>query len=252
MADNVIPTTQSGKLLGFVIVAGLFYLAGQYIASAPQRASQEQEAERQITVSGRGEVHSRPDIAYLTLGVNTGVRPSAEEALGHLSDRFTAVVTAVKGAGVAEDDITTTNVSINPVYDYVEGRQILRGFEAQESIRVKIRELNRIGEVLTRSTIEGVNQAGGISFAIDDAEALQQEAQEQAIADAQEKAEQLARALQVRLGSVKSFSSSPSPQDPPILYERAALEAAGSAAALPVPPGSQDIVAQVTITYELR
>lgn len=239
-------------VLAAVTIGGIFYLLGQYVASQPQRAEKELEAKREIVVEGRGEVQEKPDVARLTLGVSTGVQPSAKAALDILSKRFDAVVAAVKASGVKEDDVKTTNLSIHPQYDYRDGRQVLRGFEASESIAVTIRDLTKIGDVLAKATIEGVNQAGGISFEIDDPDAIQEQAEEEAIKDARENAERLAKELGVRLGRVKAFAVS-SAETPPPPFFAARLEAQGlGGEGPPVPAGTEEIAVTVTITYELR
>ncbi|TSC72022.1 MAG: hypothetical protein G01um101438_782 [Parcubacteria group bacterium Gr01-1014_38] len=239
--------------MGAVVVGGLFYVLGQYLASQPQRIEKEAEAKREITVHGRGEVQGKPDVARLTLGVQTNVQPSAKAALDILSRRFNDVVSALKALGIKEEDLKTTNLSITPRYDYGNAPPTIHGFEASEHVQVTIRDLDKIGEVLAKTTLEGVNQAGGITFEIDDPEALQEQAQEQAIKDAKKNAEQLAKALSVRLGRVKTFSvSSPSPGPVPIFLERAQAVGGQAPPGPPVPAGTSEIVATVTITYELR
>lgn len=242
--------------LAAVVVGGLFYVLGQYVASQPQRIEKEAEANRDVTVQGHGEVTAKPDVARITLGVTTGTQPTAKVALDLLSRRFTDVVNAVKALGVKEEDVKTTNLSINPQYDFREGRQAIRGFEASESIQVTIRDLGKIGDVLAKTTLEGVNQASGITFEMDDPNTLQREAQEKAIKNARENAEQLAKALGVRLGRVKTFHATGSapPYPPPFLAEARglALDRLPEAPAPPVPPGTQDISATVTIIYELK
>jgi uncharacterized protein YggE len=235
-----------------IALGGLFYLGGQYVLSQPQRIQQEVEANREITVEGVGEVHALPDLAKITLGVQTEPKQSAAQALQELTAKFNAVVDAVKAEGVEEEDITATNVSINPLYDYPNGQQVLRGFQASESIEVKIRDLDSIGSVLTRATSQGLNQVGGVQFTFDDPTAVKLEAQEKAIENARQKAETLAKTLGVGLGRVKSFSAGDNQQPPMPLFDRSAasLEAAGGD--LQVPSGSQDITATVSITYELK
>src|SRR5687768_7933224 len=114
--------------LSAVVVGGLFYVAGQYIALQPTRIQQETEAGREITVTGDGRVFARPDIAEITVGVSTGPQATAERAMTLLTERFTAVVEAVREAGVEEKDITTSNFSLNPQYDFQNGQQTLRGY----------------------------------------------------------------------------------------------------------------------------
>lgn len=240
-------------LLAAIVVGGLFYVGGQYVASQPQRVEQEVTANREITVAGHGKVLATPTVAQLTLGVTTGPQATAEAAMDLLARRFAAVVEAVRAEGVEKDDIKTTNLSVNPVYDFRDGQQALRGYEATESIEVKIRDLDKTGAVVSRATQEGVNQVGGIQFVIDDPEDLQREAEKEAIADAKKNAQALAKELGVSLGRVKAFSANDGVPPPPPLYPLASLPAADARGEdLPVPSGTNEISAQVQITYELR
>lgn len=250
--DTIKGNVQLGIIVA-VIVGGLFYVFGQYLASKPEQVQQEAAAQRQITVEGRGEIQTVPDVAQISLGVTTGIQPTAEAAMKKLSSSFDAVLKAVKGEGIKDEDIKTTNLTINPQYDYKDGRRTLRGFEASESIQVKIRDFSKISDVLGKTVLEGVNQVGGVSFIVDDPDQLQEEAQEKAIEDARDNAKQLAKALDVRLGKVKSFTSIKSGGGQPPVFARAMLEdAAGELSGPPVEPGSQEIVSTVTITYELK
>src|SRR5687768_3448816 len=104
------------RILIPVVIGGLFFVAGQFIASQPQRAEQEVAAQREITVQGTGKVTAVPDVAIITLGLTTGPRATAEEATNALTEQFTAIVEAVQDLGVKEEDITTTNLSVNPQY----------------------------------------------------------------------------------------------------------------------------------------
>lgn len=239
-------------LLPAVIIGGLFYIAGQYVASQPQRIQKETEANREISVQGTGEVQSRPDVARLSLGVRISPQPTAAGALKLLTGKFNDVVAAVKKSGVKDEDIKTANLSLQPEYDYSNGQQTLKGFSASEAIEVKVRNLDKIGEILAAATVEGVNQAGALSFEVDQPEALQAEAQQKAIADARSKAEQLAKSLGVRLGDVKKFAATLEAPNQPLMYSQADLKGLGGGEGVAVPPGSQETRAEVTITYSLR
>lgn len=244
---------QSVPLWILVALGGLFYVGGQYVASQPLRIEQEIEANREITVQGTGEVTARPDVAKISLGVQTGTLASAEAANERLAELFNAVLEAVKAQGIAEEDIKATNLSVNPVYDYTDGRRILRGYEANETVEVKVRELDKAGSILSSATREGVNQAGNVQFEIDDPDQLQLQAQEEAIKKARENAEQLAKTLDVKLGRVKSFSLQEG-SEPPILFQdkmMAAPEGRGGDA-VEIPSGTQDVTASVSVTYELK
>lgn len=249
--DSLSSTTKHSLLVA-VTVAGVLYIIGQYIASQPLRIQQEVEANREITVSGTAEVTAVPDIASITLGVTTGPQPSAERALALLTQRFNSVVASLEKLNVAEEDIKATNVSLNPEYDFVDGERRLRGYTASESVRVKIRDLENAGRVLAAATGEGVNQVSGLSFEIDDPAELEAQAQEEAIEDAQSKADRLAKALGTNLGEVKSFTASGGSQPPTPIFARAQLENVALDEGPPLPAGSQDVISTVTITYSLR
>lgn len=239
--------------VGLVIVAGLFYLAGQLIALQGQKASAP-GANREISVNGTGEVEARPDIAQVTLGVTTGPQPTAKEANDMLAKKFTEVVAAVKALGIADEDVKTTNLAISPVYDYTGGKQTLRGFEASEQIEVQVRNLDIIGEVVAKTTAEGVNQVGSVTLTADKPEKLQEQAEHAAIEDAQRKAKELAAQLGVKLGRVKYYSVvTPYPDGPPIPLARATEAVGGEVPQpVPVPPGTQTTTVNVSVTYELK
>ncbi|PIT98061.1 MAG: hypothetical protein COT71_02735 [Candidatus Andersenbacteria bacterium CG10_big_fil_rev_8_21_14_0_10_54_11] len=239
--------------IALVALGGGLYIGGQYVASQPLRAQQADTAERQITVTGRGEVTAKPDIARLTLGVQTEPQPTAEQALNVLAERFGAIAAALQAAGVAEDDIATSNLSTQPLYDYRDGAQQLRGYAANETVRVTVRDLSQAGAIAARTTEAGANTLGGILFEIEEPQRLQLEAQQKAVADAREQADQLAATLGVRLGKLTRFSSSADSGMPiPFATRGEMLQASDSVDAPPVPAGTQDVVMTVTISYEIK
>lgn len=247
------PKSPAHLLLVAVLLGGGLYVLGQYVASLPSQAENRVEANRELTVQGRGEVQGKPDVARLSIGIQTGVQPTAKAALDILSRRADAILKAAKEQVKDEADMKVTNLTIIPQYDYPEGRTVLRGFEASETIELKIRDLGAIGTVIARATDAGANTVGGISFEIDDPKALEEEAKEQAIEDAQQNAEKLARKLSIKLGRIKSFTAMTSGKDDR-RFEAIPLAAGGAAPGVvpPTPSGSQEIIVNVNITYELR
>jgi len=250
--ENISGSKFGSPLIIAVIVAGLFYLVGQYILSQPQRQQKEIDSKREITITGSGDATAKPDIAKISIGVNTGPQTTAVAAMNLLTQRFDAVMSAVKKQGVKTEDVKATNISVNPQYDWNEGKQTLRGFEASETIQVKIRDLSKIGVILTETTAQGANNSGNLVFEIDDPEKLQTQAQEEAIENAQQKAKDLAKKLGVSLGRIKTFSASNN-----FPTYNAAVGMGGDVAleksvAPPVPSGTQEIQATVFITYELN
>lgn len=240
-------------LIASVVVGGGFYVYGKHLDREPAPATS-----GTITVSGEGKISVAPDIAELSFGVTTGVQSTAKAASDKVAKDMAKIIAAVKGLGIEEKDIKTESFYLNPSYDWTDGRQRLRGYEASQSLRVKVRDLDKVGDVLTAATDNGANQAGGVSFTLDNPDAKQAEARTAAIADAKEKAEELARQLDERLGDVQSFSESGNGWYPPTYMEKREAYGMGGAGDMAVaqsavmPSGEQEIVINVTITYELE
>lgn len=235
-------------LLLAVVIGGGFYVYGKTIETRDKMTP------ATISVSGEGKVSGTPDIGLLTLGVQTGRKTTAKEASASLSKSMNAVFDAVQKAGIDKKDITTEQFSLNPSYDWTTGTQTLKGYEATESLQVKVRNLDTISDVLGAATNAGANQAGDVSFTIDDPEKLRAQARSAAISQAKQKAQTLAQELGMSLGKITAFTEGGNVQPPVPIYRNEAMMAVGGAAdkSAPLPSGQQDIVSDVTITYELQ
>ncbi len=240
----------SGGMLVAVIVGGLFFLRGKNLEAGriadPNLAT--------ISVSGEGKVAGAPDVALLSLGVQTGRQSTSKAANDLLAKNMNAVLDAIKKAGVAEKDISTQYVSLDPVYNYTTGTQTITGYQAAQSLQVKVRDLDKASDVLSAATAAGANQAGGVQFVIDEPEELRAQARAEAIAQAKEKAQALADQLGMRLGKIRGFNEEGNGYYPPMPYGRGvggamAMDAAESS--IPLPSGEQDVTVMVNITYEL-
>lgn len=225
------------------LILGGAFIGGKKIETRGEPAT--------ITVSGEGKVSAVPDIASLSFGMQTGRQPTAQVAMEKLSASMNAVIEAVKKAGIEEKDIRTEYLSLSPAYDWTEKGQVPRGFEANQSLLVKVRDLAKIGPVLSAATAAGANQVGGVSFTIDDPEELMREAREEAIVKAKEKAQALAKDLGVTLGKLRGFNEGGSVPSVP-MYERAMMDVGMGGVVLPVPTGEQEIRMSVSLTYEVK
>ncbi|NOS67477.1 MAG: SIMPL domain-containing protein [Candidatus Peribacteraceae bacterium] len=242
------PLWMSVAVLLAVAIGGGFYVYGKKIEV-------KDVAPTLISVTGEGKANATPDIAELTFGIQIQRQPTAKAAMDQLGKGMTAVFEAVKKAGIEEKDISTAGLSLNPAYDWNEGRQIMRGFDASQSLRVKVRDLDAVSDVLAAATNAGANQAGGVSFIVDEPEKSRAEARQEAITLAQQKAQTLAKQLGMSLGELKSFNEGGG-YVPPIMYGRdataAMAEKSMDVTATPLPAGEQEVNVQVTLTYELR
>lgn len=202
---------------------------------------------RQVTVVGQGEITARPDIATVQIGVETEA-PNAQEALAQNSAAAQAVQERIAALGIATKDIQTANFAIAPIYGN-DGRQVT-GYRVSNSVTVIIRNLDGAGALLDQVVQAGANNIYGISFSIDDPQALLDQAREQAITDARARAETLAQSSGATIGQVLVITENIGSAVPlvPVMVARAEVAAMPA----PIQPGEQTLSVAVQVTYELR
>ncbi len=231
-----------------VVIGGLFYIGGKKLEIQAPR-----ENPATISVSADAKVSISPDIAMASFGVQTGRQPTAKAAIDIVRKNMTTVLAAIKKNGVEDKDITTQSFWLSPVYDYTTGGQIPRGYEANQSLSVKIRDLDQIGQIIADATAAGANQADSISFSVDNPDEAQAKARTEAIQKAQAKAEVLAKNLGMHLGRLTGFTEGGGyPQPMPYMMKGMEMAVSANPDPVPVPVGEQEIVFNVTLTYELR
>lgn len=216
-----------------------------------------------ITVSGYGEVFSVADIATFSFSV-TSQKATVKAAQDDATAKINAVTAYLKDAGVEAKDIQTTDYSVYPQYDYVQqacsggycpgGKQVLRGYEVRQTTSIKVRDLSKAGDLLAGVGAKGATEVSGLNFTFDDPQKTQDEARGKAIADAKEKADELAKQLGVRIVRVVSFSENgdgyPSP-----MYGRGGMESAVAQDVKVAPTievGQNKVTSNVSVTYEIR
>lgn len=217
-----------------------------------------------ITVSATGEVYAKPDLALLDFSV-TNEAKAVDQAMKDNTLKMNRVIGVIKGLGVEEKDLKTTTFRISPRYEWrkeetagvfpypqPEGKRVLVGYEVYQTLHVKIRDMEKIGEIIKEATLAGANQVGGLQFTIDKPEEFQKEAREQAIEKAKTKAKELASQLGVSLGRITNFSEGGAV---PRFYSTKEAVALGGVAEVPMPSieiGENKIEVSVNITYEIN
>ncbi|MDO8598834.1 MAG: SIMPL domain-containing protein [bacterium] len=207
----------------------------------------------QITVVGSGKVRGIPDIALVTAGFTVqgdDVQTTQRDA----NQQMTKLVSALKDAGVDKEDIRTTQFSITPRRTYKPGEPSqISGYEARQSVEVRIRNLDAINKVLGVAGAAGATNIGQLRFTIDNPESLRAEARQSAIGEARQKAMVIAEQLGVRLGRTVGFQESGSGM-PPVYARSIALEGIGGGGGEEpmIETGSTEITSSVNITYELE
>jgi hypothetical protein len=205
-----------------------------------------------ITISGEGKVSAVPDIAKISLGVQTE-KSKVADAQKENSDKMNKIITELKGMGIEEKDLRTSDYSVYPTYDWINGKQILRGYQITQTAEIKIRNLELVSQVVAKAAELGANQVGGLTFTIDEPEQLRQQAREKALANAKTKAEALAVAAGVGLGKLVSFTEESGSPSAYLAYNDYSAKAMGGGSVAPViESGSQDVIVYITVTYEVN
>lgn len=204
--------------------------------------------DRHITVSGTGSVEAAPDMATLTLGV-TSQDAEAAAAVRANSEAVARVLSQLERLGIETRDIQTRDLSVSPVWSGRRPQQEeaprITGFVATNRVFVRVRDLGRLGEILDAVVSEGANDFGGLSFAVQEPEPLIAEARAKAVADATEKARQLAEAAGVTLGRVISIDEHGGAH--PVM--RRAEMAMADAGRVPVAPGEISVELSVSMVF---
>ncbi len=240
----------------FVAVLTLGQLQGmRYIGAGVAAANT-------ISVSGHGEAVAVPDIATFSFSVVSD-KATVAEAQADATAKANATTKYLTDAGVDKKDIQTSDYSVQPQYDYVQGvctngycpggKQVLRGYEVRQSTTVKVRDTTKAGDLLAGVGTKGATEVSGLQFTFDDPTAVQTDARTKAIADAKTKADELAKELGVSLVRVVSFNESSGGVPRPMMYAMGASSATDAKAVAPeISTGQNKVSDDVTVTYEIR
>jgi uncharacterized protein YggE len=207
---------------------------------APRRAST-------VTVAGSGTVSATPDQAEITTGVVTQAATAAQ-AMAANSQAMERLLQSLANLGIGPRDIQTTNISVSPQRRAPKEGQPpeITGYEVSNQVRVKVRDLARLGQVLDRQVSQGANLVYGIHFGLQEPAPLLDEARKRAMADARRRADLYAAAAGLKVGRVLSVQEAGVAPPGPGPAPRIAMSAA-----IPVAPGEQEIQASVTVTFTL-
>jgi uncharacterized protein YggE len=207
---------------------------------------------RIISVQGEGQVKTKPDMATVSTGV-TSEAPTAQDALNRNNAAMASVIAALKAAGVAEDDIQTSDFSVSPQYPVLQPGQAPRisGYQVSNQVTVRVKDLAKLGTTLDALVRAGSNQINSIQFGIDEPKPFLDDARKKAIADARARAEIYAGAAGVNVGSVVQISESSAVIPPQPMYRMRAMNAVAESS-VPISTGQQTIVTSVSVTFELQ
>jgi uncharacterized protein YggE len=231
-----------------LLVAGLaspLFSAPRLLAANPTPTANEHT----ISVTGTGNVVLRPDTADIRLGVNVNAS-TVKAARAAAAKSMTAVLAALKQLGIADKDIQTSNVSLQPTYDYQTGTNPphITGYQFSNGVVVTIRNLDLVGDAIDNSLAAGATSLDGITFRVADEAAAEAQAREAAMTEAKAKAQTLATAAGVTIAGVASISETIAPTPYPV-YFGAAGAPASKDVATPVQPGSSEVSVTIAVVY---
>ncbi len=204
-----------------------------------------------LTVTGEGRVESVPDMATITLGVTSEAK-SAAEAMDRTSRATAAVLERLKAAGIADRDMQTRDLHLSPIWENRSSssgntRPRIAGYEASNTVLVRVRALDDLGRILDDVVEGGANLFQGLSFGLQNPGPVQDEARRAAVADAMRKAALYAGAAGLTLGPVLELAEAGAVAPMPVAMERIAL----MSEPVPVAAGEVSTVAHVTMVLRI-
>ncbi len=233
-----------------LIAAALVTLLAPGLAmTASAQSSQTANDGTLLSIAADAQATRVPDIATLSGGVVTQAA-DANTAMRANADQMSRVMAAIKAAGIAERDVQTAGISLFPQYRYAENQPpTITGYQATNTVNVKVRDISRLGKVLDALVASGANQISGPNFEIDEPEAAYDEARRNALKKAQARADMYAATLGLRVRRIVSISEGGgyNPPGPIPMMKMAAMEARDT----PVSPGETSLSASLNVVFEL-
>jgi len=205
-----------------------------------------------LTVNADGKTKIAPDVATINIGVVTQ-GATADAAVAANTAKMNAAMAALKKQGIADKDIQTSNLSVNPQYQYNQGEQPkVTGYEANNTVTVKVRDLKKVGKAVDAVVAVGSNQINGISFGLDDDTKALDAARADAVKNGRARAEIYAAAAGLKVQRIVAITEGGAYAPPMPMPMVAMARAEKMDAAPPVSPGELNLTASVSITFLLK
>ncbi len=251
------------------LVFAMFALLGLGVFAFAKSTHDDGTNAGSITVTGTGEIFAAPDVANFsgTISVDGKTMASAEASATAQENDVIAKLTAV---GISKDDIKTTSYNAYPKYEnravatpaiacisgncpsYPVTNSVIVGYTVSETLSIKVRDLDKAGDIAKLLTDANISSVDGPNFAIDNPEDVQNQARDKAIADAKNQANILAKQLGVHLKQIVDFQVSNAGTIAPMMYAAKADSVGASAPSPSLPAGQTDVTSNVSITYTIR
>ncbi len=253
---SLFPTWQENKPLALALLLTFAFLIAFLMAKTTQTLAQTRHiskpvpVEHQITIEGAGKVTGVPDIASISMGIESKGDAVAVAQQAN-TDGVNELINRIVALGIAKDDLQTANYSVyqNTTYDPDTGISTPAGWTVSQQLTVKVRDTAKISTVLDTAGKNGATNISGPNFTVDDPSALKAQAREKALADATEKAAALAKTLGLRLEEVIGYSEYV--DNGPVPYFSNVMMDKSVGAAPEILAGTNDVSLNVSVTYRL-
>lgn len=231
-------------LAAALATATLLPIGNAAMASEVQITSNGPVIDLTVTESAEG----KPDLANFSTGVET-LAPTATEAVRQNAEKMNAVIARVKQLGVADKDIQTGQLNLSQSYDYVDGRQVFKGFQVSNMVNVKLRDLKKLGSFLDALASDGATNFNGPNFGVDDDKPLVDAARQKAWAKLMAQANTYAKLAGYSGVKLLKAAENPTYDVRPVMYKGVMNEAA--AASTPIEPGQVSQSITISGSFEL-
>lgn len=219
----------------------IFFLVLLMFLLSPCAFAQEQT----ITVTGKGDARVIPDIVYLFVGIET-IAKTPGEAVKQNSVSVENLKKKIVSFNIKLEDVKTANFYLYKKTDYVEGKEVFRGYSVTNTLEVPVEDIGKAGDILDGLMAEGVNSIQNVEYSIKDRKSVEKEVLNKAVSDARAKAEDVAKNAGYKLGKVISIKESYSS-----LAYYGAEGGAGEGYAGPFVPGKLKVAGTAEVTYKL-
>ena len=204
-----------------------------------------------LSVSAEASAKRVPDVATISTGVVTQAA-DANAAMRANAVQMDKVMAAIKAAGIGERDVQTSGINLNPQYKYVENAPpSIVGYQASNTVNVKVRDLSKLGKVLDAFVEQGANQVNGPSFEVDKPDEAYDEARVAALKKAQARAQTYADALGLKVRRIISIGEGGASFPRPMPMLRAMAADAGFAKETAISPGESTLSVNIEVVFEL-
>lgn len=204
------------------------------------------EQESKLRLEGTGIIRVKPDIAVAFIGVVTEDK-DLSKAQQENAEKTNKVIDAILELGIADKDIKTESFSITPEYDYVEGKQVFRGYRVTNNLRITIRNIQQVGEVIDTAVANGANSVYNVNFGLSNREAVYNKALSLAILNSIDKARAVEKTLNIILDEIPVEITEESPES--VMPRTALYSLESPAATTTIKSGEIEVIARIKAIF---